>query len=376
MAGLYIHIPFCKQACHYCDFHFSTLLSNKENLIKALIKEIEIQKYYLKGEVIKTIYFGGGTPSILSQDEINSILNSIQTNFSIEADAEITLEANPDDLSKGSLLNYKAAGINRLSIGIQSFDDRVLRFLNRAHDSSKAIESVELAREVGFSNISIDLIYSIPDQSLEDWLRNIRYALSLSPEHISAYSLTIEEKTVFGNWAKKGKLFAMAEDPSATQFEVLMETLADNGFEQYEISNFCKHGFVSKHNSSYWNQENYLGVGPSAHSFNGSLRQFNVRNNSFYVKSIEKGEIPGEVEILTRENKINETILICIRTSQGLELQQLKTQYGYDIPVLFKMKIDQMIGQELITVVNNRLMLTKKGKLVADKVAYDLFIED
>jgi oxygen-independent coproporphyrinogen-3 oxidase len=376
MAGLYIHIPFCKQACHYCDFHFSTLLSNKENLIKALIKEIEIQKYYLKGEVIKTIYFGGGTPSILSQDEINSILNSIQTNFSIEADAEITLEANPDDLSKGSLLNYKAAGINRLSIGIQSFDDRVLRFLNRAHNSSKAMESVELAREVGFSNISIDLIYSIPDQSLEDWLRNIRYALSLSPEHISAYSLTIEEKTVFGNWAKKGKLFAMAEDPSATQFEVLMETLADNGFEQYEISNFCKPGFVSKHNSSYWNQENYLGVGPSAHSFNGSLRQFNVRNNSFYVKSIEKGEIPAEVEILTRENKINETILICIRTSQGLELQQLKTQYGYDIPVLFKMKIAQMIGQELITVVNSRLMLTKKGKLVADKVAYDLFIED
>jgi oxygen-independent coproporphyrinogen III oxidase len=376
MAGLYIHIPFCKQACHYCDFHFSTLLSNKENLIKALIKEIEIQKYYLKGEVIKTIYFGGGTPSILSQDEINSILNSIQTNFSIEADAEITLEANPDDLSKGSLLNYKAAGINRLSIGIQSFDDRVLRFLNRAHNSSKAMESVELAREVGFSNISIDLIYSIPDQSLEDWLRNIRYALSLSPEHISAYSLTIEEKTVFGNWAKKGKLFAMAEDPSATQFEVLMETLADNGFGQYEISNFCKPGFVSKHNSSYWNQENYLGVGPSAHSFNGSLRQFNVRNNSFYVKSIEKGEIPAEVEILTRENKINETILICIRTSQGLELKQLKTQYGYDIPVLFKMKIAQMIGQELITVVNNRLMLTKKGKLVADKVAYELFIED
>jgi oxygen-independent coproporphyrinogen-3 oxidase len=376
MAGLYIHIPFCKQACHYCDFHFSTQLSNKGSLIKALIKEIEIQKYYLKGEVIKTIYFGGGTPSILSQDEINSILNSIQTNFAIDANAEITLEANPDDLSKGSLLNYKAAGINRLSIGIQSFDDRVLRFLNRAHNCSKATESVELAREVGFSNISIDLIYSIPGQSLEDWLRNIRYALSLSPEHISAYSLTIEEKTVFGNWAKKGKLIAMAEDPSATQFEVLMETLADNGFEQYEISNFCKPGFVSKHNSSYWNQENYLGVGPSAHSFNGSLRQFNVRNNSFYVKSIEKGEIPAEVEILTRENKINETILICIRTSQGLELQQLKTQYGYDIPVLFKMKIAQMVAQELITVVNNRLMLTKKGKLVADKVAYDLFIED
>jgi oxygen-independent coproporphyrinogen-3 oxidase len=376
MAGLYIHIPFCKQACHYCDFHFSTQLSNKGNLIKALIKEIEIQKYYLKGEAIKTIYFGGGTPSILSEIEINSLLNSVWKNFAIDADAEVTLEANPDDLSMGSLLNYKAAGINRLSIGIQSFDDGVLRFLNRAHNCIKATESVELAREVGFSNISIDLIYSIPGQSLEDWLRNIRYALSLSPEHISAYSLTIEEKTVFGNWAKKGKLIAMAEDPSATQFEVLMETLADNGFEQYEISNFCKPGFVSKHNSSYWNQESYLGVGPSAHSFNGSLRQSNVRNNSFYIKSIESGIIPAEVEILTRENKINETILISIRTSQGLELQQLKTRYDYDVSALFKIKIDQMIGQELITVMNNRLILTKKGKLVADKIAYDLFVED
>lgn len=376
MAGLYIHIPFCKQACHYCDFHFSTQLSNKGNLIKALIKEIEIQKYYLKEEVIKTIYFGGGTPSILSEIEINSLLNSVRKNFAIDADAEVTLEANPDDLSKESLLNFKTAGINRLSIGIQSFDDGVLRFLNRAHNCTKATESVELAREVGFGNISIDLIYSIPGQSLEDWLRNIRYALSLSPEHISAYSLTIEDKTVFGNWAKKGKLIAMDEDPSATQFEVLMETLDANGFEQYEISNFCKPGFVSRHNSSYWNQESYLGVGPSAHSFNGSLRQSNVRNNSFYIKSIESGIIPSEVEILTRENKINETILISIRTSQGLELQQLKTRYDYDVPGLFKIKIDQMVGQELITVMDNRLILTKKGKLVADKIAYDLFVED
>ena len=376
MAGLYIHIPFCKQACHYCDFHFSTQLSNKGNLIKALIKEIQIQKYYLKGEVIKTIYFGGGTPSILSEIEINSLLNSVRKNLAIDADAEVTLEANPDDLSKESLLNFKTAGINRLSIGIQSFDDGVLRFLNRAHNYTKATESVELAREIGFGNISIDLIYSIPGQSLEDWLRNIRYALSLSPEHISAYSLTIEDKTVFGNWTKKGKLIAMDEDPSATQFEVLMETLDANGFEQYEISNFCKPGFVSRHNSSYWNQESYLGIGPSAHSFNGSLRQSNVRNNSFYIKSIESGIIPAEVEILTRENKINETILISIRTSQGLELQQLKTRYDYDISALFKIKIDQMVGQELITVMNNRLILTKKGKLVADKIAYDLFVED
>ncbi len=376
MAGLYLHIPFCKQACHYCDFHFSTQLSNKGSLIKALVKEIEIQKYYLKGEVINTIYFGGGTPSILSEIEINSLLNSVRKNFAIDADAEVTLEANPDDLSKESLLNFKAAGINRLSIGIQSFDDEVLRFLNRAHNCTKATESIELARAVGFSSISIDLIYSIPGQSLADWLRNLRYALSLSPEHISAYSLTIEEKTVFGNWAKKGKLIAMAEDPSATQFEVLMETLAANGFEQYEISNFCKPGFVSKHNSSYWNQESYLGVGPSAHSFNGSVRQSNVRNNSFYIKSIERGVIPAEIEILTRENKINEAILISIRTSMGLELQQLKNRYEYDIPILFKPKIDQMVGQELITVMNNRLLLTKKGKLVADKIAYDLFVED
>jgi oxygen-independent coproporphyrinogen III oxidase len=376
MAGIYIHIPFCKKACHYCDFHFSTQLSVKEKLVKAIVREIEIQKEYLEGEEIKTIYFGGGTPSILSSIEIYSILSCIQSNFSIDANAEVTLEANPDDLSKERLFELRAIGINRLSIGIQSFDDEVLRFLNRAHSTSKAIKSIEDARHVGFTNISLDLIYSIPNQSLANWLKNIGVAVSLLPEHISAYSLTIEEKTVFGNWLKMGKLVAVEEDPSAKQFEVLMETLESHGFEQYEISNFCKPGYKSKHNSSYWDQQNYLGVGPSAHSFNGSSRQFNVRNNSVYIESIEKNKVPFEKEILTRENKINEYIMTNIRTSKGIAGEYLKNNFRFDFGDVFKNKIESLQNQKLITELDGQHILTKKGKLVADQIALDLFLGD
>ncbi len=375
MAGIYIHIPFCKQACHYCDFHFSTQLSFKEKLIGAIIEEIRLQEKYLLGDKIKTIYFGGGTPSILSSIEIKAILDSVQRNFEVTSDAEITLEANPDDLSLENLMTLKALGINRLSIGIQSFNDTVLSFLNRAHNQKNAIESVENARKVGFENISIDLIYSIPHQSISEWKKNISTALSILPEHISAYSLTIEDRTAFGNWQKKGKLIAMDDDSSAQQFEVLMDILEANGYHQYEISNFCRPGYFSRHNSSYWSHERYLGIGPSAHSYNGESRQFNVRNNSHYIKSIENGLVPYEQETLSRENRINEYILTSIRTSQGLDLDYLKNKFGFELIYKEEHKVELLKRCGKIEISNNRIFLTKQGKLVADKIASDFFVD-
>ncbi len=376
MAGIYIHIPFCKQACYYCDFHFSTQLISKEKLINALAKEAELQRNYLGEQQIKTIYFGGGTPSILLINEIQELLNVVYSNFEVSLHAEVTLEVNPDDLSIEKLHAYNRIGINRLSIGIQSFDNNVLRFLNRAHDCSKAVQSIEDARQAGFDNISIDLIYSIPGQSLQDWNKNIELAMELSPEHISAYALTIEEKTVFGLMQKKGQLKSIDDEPSALQFELLMDTLEKNGFEHYEISNFCKPGFFSKHNSSYWNQETYLGLGPSAHSFNGNSRQFNVKNNSLYVKSIENNSVPYELESLTLANKINEYILTSIRTGKGCDLSKLLNDLHFNLKAVYNNNLTLLSEKGLLTVENDHLILSKKGKLVADKIAMDFFVED
>ena len=283
MAGIYIHIPFCKQACHYCDFHFSTNTSKQAQLLQAIGNELLIQKNYLGEEKINTLYFGGGTPSILSTDEVNNIFDIISGNFDVAPSAEITLEANPDDLVSEKLIAFKKIGINRLSIGIQSFDDAVLRFLNRAHDSRMATSSFQEARDVGFENISIDLMYALPGQDLTDWKKNIDRALALGPNHISAYSLTIEAKTVFGKWAADKKIKVRSDDASAQELLLLIEELERDGFEHYEVSNFSKPGYISKHNSSYWKGEKYLGVGPSAHSYNGTSRQFNISNNHLYI---------------------------------------------------------------------------------------------
>jgi len=373
MAGLYVHIPFCRQACHYCDFHFSTDTGPRLDLINALTHELALQKDYL-GEEINTIYLGGGTPSILNRGELDTLFSVIRTHFVLAPHAEITLEANPDDLTKEKLEEIRASGINRLSIGIQSFDDNLLKYLNRVHDANGARRCLKYVREAGFNNISIDLIYAIPGQSQKIWEETLQEALSFLPEHISSYGLTIEERTVFGNWSKRGKLHPMDEENSAQQFEILTDMLLQAGYGHYEISNFCKPGFHSRHNSNYWKQSRYLGIGPSAHSYNGDSRQFNIRNNASYVRSINKGIVPFEREVLTRENKINEYILTTLRTEWGCNLSFLKQHLDDDLLHRCGDNLSLLQQNGLIMIGNGILQLSRKGKLLADKIAEDLMV--
>jgi oxygen-independent coproporphyrinogen III oxidase len=374
MAGLYFHIPFCKQACHYCDFHFSTNQTLKQELVNQLAEELSLQKDYLEGEPIETIYLGGGTPSLLTAQELELLFTAIQKNYQVATDIEVTLEANPDDLNSQKLNELKAAGVNRLSIGIQSFDENVLTFINRAHTATEALGCVDAAHKAGINNISIDLIYSIPGQDDNMLQKNLATALALRPNHISAYSLTVEEKTVFGRWASKGKLLAMEEDQSAQQFELVMDLLTQNGYQHYEISNYCLPGFQSKHNTSYWKGKKYLGLGPSAHSYNGGTRQFNISNNHLYIKSIQKGIVPFEREELTNENKINEYLITSLRTEWGCNLNYLIEQFGYDLATHNKPYLNQLVANSLINLSDNTITLTRAGKLLADRIASDLFV--
>lgn len=344
-------------------------------MVDALCAEITLQKNYLDGEPIETIYFGGGTPSLLVENQINALLESIQKNFSV-ATGEITLEANPDDLSESTLRALKASGINRLSIGIQSFDDNILNFLHRAHTSEDAVACVARAREAGFTNLSIDLIYAIPGQDDELWKKNIEKAIALHPEHISAYALTIEEKTVFGNWRKKGKLTPQHDDVAAGQMELLIDRLSQAGYEQYEISNFSKPDYHARHNSSYWQQKKYLGIGPSAHSYNGYSRQYNLPNNPLYIQSIAKGIIPFQVEILTDANKVNEYLLTSLRTKWGCDLDYLANTLSYDLLHSQKENIEMLLHKGLLEKRGNLLLLTHRGKMLADQITGDLFVEE
>jgi oxygen-independent coproporphyrinogen-3 oxidase len=375
MAGIYIHIPFCRQACHYCDFHFSTNLDNRAAMTAAIATELALQRNYLSGQVINTIYFGGGTPSLLSTEELRMIQSVIVENFEVMANAEVTLEANPDDLTFQKLLDLRQAGFNRLSIGVQSFDNEVLQYLNRAHSADEAVKSINASRQAGFRNISLDLIYAIPGQHPDIWKQNIKQALLLSPEHISSYSLTIEKKTAFGNWYEKGKLIPVEDDAAAAQLELLVEELDQAGYEQYEVSNFSKPGFQSQHNSSYWRQQKYLGVGPGAHSYNGDSRQFNVKNNSLYIQSLLVGKIHFEHEILSHADRVNEYLLTTLRTSWGADLKFLSNDLRCDIVKLSSAYIESLIKNELATIENNFLKLTRRGKLLADKISSDLFLE-
>jgi len=373
MAGIYIHIPFCKQACYYCDFHFSTNQSLKEELIGAISRELDLQKDYLQGKRIETIYFGGGTPSLLSKLELDFILNSIHKHYSVISFPEITLEANPDDLNTEKIITLKEAGVNRVSLGIQSFDNDILKFLNRAHSGADALTCVSQLREHEINNLSIDLIHSIPGQDDRLLSQNLDKAIRLAPQHISVYSLTIEEKTVFGKWASRGQLKAMEEIQAAGQFELVMDTLIASGYQHYEISNFCLPGFASQHNSSYWQQKKYLGVGPSAHSFDGISRQFNVSNNHLYMKALHEGKVPFEIEILTRENKINEYIFTSFRTDRGCNLSYLKSTFDYDLLKVNTAYIQSLLNDGYLTSTDEVLLLTRQGKLLADKIASDLF---
>lgn len=373
MAGLYIHIPFCKQACHYCDFHFSTDSSQWREMVHALGKEIELQEEFPVSP-LKTIYFGGGTPSLLPVESINSLLEKIRSNFSVAADTEITLEANPDDLTLQKAESLIKIGVNRLSIGIQSFDDAILKYLNRAHDGANAIRCLADARQAGFGNISLDLIYAIPGLLPERWKEALLQALGFKPEHISTYSLTIEDKTVFGNKKKKGTLRPISEEDEASQFETLVEILESSGYEHYEVSNFCRPGYSSRHNSSYWSQKPYLGIGPSAHSYNGTSRYVNIKNNSRYVQSIAQGIVPCEEEILTPENKINEYILTTLRTQRGCDLHYLLQELHDDLVTRCGLTIPEFLESGLISIDNHILIVTKKGKLLTDKITEQFMV--
>ena len=374
MAAIYLHIPFCKQACYYCDFHFSTNTAIRNELIRAMGEEISLQQKYLEGETINSIYFGGGTPSMLTADEVALLVERIRDHQPVSMEAEVTLEANPDDLTPEKLVALRDTGINRLSIGIQSFSDEILRYFNRSHTSKAATRSVIDAKAAGFSNISIDLIYAIPGLTLEQWKSDIEKAIALGPQHVSAYSLTIEEKTAFGNWLSKGRLIPVDEPTAAEQVELVVSLLARSGYVQYEISNFARPGFESRHNRSYWRGDKYLGVGPSAHSYNGISRQHNVANNHLYVRAIKQGNIPAEEEVLKREDQINEYILTTLRTSAGCDLNVLRTVYGYDVLKLHGGYLKELLKQHLVRLDEDRLHLTETGRLLADKISSDLFL--
>jgi oxygen-independent coproporphyrinogen III oxidase len=374
MAGIYLHIPFCKQACYYCDFHFSTSQQLRPAVMEALCLELQLRNRYLANEAIKTIYLGGGTPSLLTKPELEAILKTIQNNFSLLPSVEITLEANPDDLSEEKLALLHHVGINRLSIGIQTFNNDLLRALNRVHDSTTASTSFEAARRAGFTNISLDLMYALPNQTTDVWLADIERAISLQPEHISCYSLTLEPKTVFGKWSAQGKMTAIDDDLSAHYLELLIDKLEAAGYQHYEVSNFCKPGFHSQHNSSYWKGERYLGIGPSAHSYNVTSRQHNIANNAAYVRALHAGELPATVELLTREDRINEYLLTTLRTHWGCDTHFLQTTFGYDLLTSQKKYIDTLLHHGHAQLAGTVLTLTKKGRLLADKITSDLFL--
>lgn len=373
MAGLYIHIPFCAKACYYCDFHFSTNLEKRNEVVKAIGKEIMLQKDYLNQDPLHTIYFGGGTPSLLSFEEISFLMTTVRSMYDIASLKEVTLEANPEDLSQKKLEELKAAGITRLSIGLQSFHDAKLLFLNRCHTAKTGVEAFKRARQAGFTNLNIDLIYAIPDLDSWEWEENIEKAIELDSEHISAYTLTIESNTVFGRWASKGKLASVPDDVAAAQMELLADKLEKAGYEHYEVSNFCKPGKHAIHNSNYWSQQNYLGVGPSAHSYNGVSRQFNVSNNHIYLRSLQEDKIPFQREELTRNDRINEYILTSLRTIKGCDLVKLRTLYNFDLLQERSRYVENIIEGELAFIEKETLKLTGKGRLLADKIASDLF---
>ncbi len=376
MAGIYLHIPFCKQACHYCNFHFSTSLKYKNDFVSALLKEIKLQQEYLQHELIETIYFGGGTPSLLTFDDINRIISTLHQTFTIKEDVEITLEANPDDINTGKVKQWKLSEINRFSIGIQSFFDEDLQWMNRAHNSTEAINSIHAIADEGIENITIDLIYGTPTLSEANWKRNIDRATELNIPHLSCYALTVEPKTTLAKMIKEKRTEAIDQSDQARQFLLLMDWLRTAGYEHYEISNFAKSGFRSKHNSSYWQGKKYLGLGPSAHSFNGNSRQWNVANNMQYIQSLQKNELNFEKEALSPIQKLNEYIMTSLRTVEGCDLHYVKEEFGENRSRILQGSANDWSKKSLLIIQDSKMILTDEGKLFADGIAADLFFED
>jgi oxygen-independent coproporphyrinogen-3 oxidase len=373
MAGIYIHIPFCKQKCSYCDFHFSTTFqSYRERMIECMVKELQTRKESLQNEPIQTIYFGGGTPSLLNENELVALLKTIYTHFTVVDFPEITLEANPDDIHKEQAEMWVRSGINRLSIGLQSFNPSVMKWMNRAHTVEQSKECIPIAQQAGIKNISIDLIYGLPDLTLSEWENEIDTALQLGIQHISAYCLTIEEKTALASWVKSKKINKPSNENQALQFELLQNKLKQAGFDHYEISNFGLPDFYSKHNSSYWKGELYLGIGPSAHSFDGKYRSWNIANNTLYMKGIESNQPDYDFELLTPENRFNELLLVGLRTRWGVDIHQL----SQILPLSddFQSTLSEFISKGWVSQNETHIYLTDVGKSWADKIAEDLFV--
>ena len=374
MSGIYIHIPFCRQKCYYCDFYKTVNTSITGKFISVLKKEILQRKSYLDNKPIETIYFGGGTPSVLNENELNEILSFIFEEFKVTTDVEITFEANPDDLTIPYLKSIYKAGINRLSIGIQSFKNEYLEKMNRRHNAIQAVESVENAIKIGINNISVDLIYGLPKLKNEDWNASLNQVFQLPVHHLSAYHLTYHKGTVFYNWLKKGTLKELEETDSITQFNMLVETAQKNGFQQYEISNFAKNEMYSKHNISYWMGKNYLGLGPSAHSFNGVSRRWNVSNIESYMKEIENNHSYFEEEILNENEKYNEYILTRIRTIWGVSIDFIRNNFGEEKAAHFQKNIKKYKSSNLVIQKNGIFTLSKKGLFISDEIMANLMI--
>ncbi|UUV21884.1 radical SAM family heme chaperone HemW [Paenimyroides aestuarii] len=371
MAGIYIHIPFCKQACHYCDFHFSTSMKKKEEMIAALHRELFLRRNEIT-EPVETIYFGGGTPSVLSNNEINLLVDAIYQLFDVVQKPEITLEANPDDLTADRIKELALSKINRLSIGIQSFFDEDLKMMNRAHNADEAWNSLQEAKKY-FDNISIDLIYGIPEMTVDRWQQNVQKALDLNIPHISSYALTVEPKTALATLIKNGKIPMPDDGVAHEHFLLLIEMLEKSGFIHYELSNFGKPDYFSKNNSAYWLGKNYLGIGPSAHSFNGENRSWNIANNSLYINAIQQDKLPSEEEVLSKNDRYNEYIMTGLRTVWGVSLEKIKSDFGqYYLDYLLKNTEIFLINEQLI-IENNILKTTLKGKFFCDGIASELF---
>jgi oxygen-independent coproporphyrinogen III oxidase len=378
LSGVYIHIPFCKQACHYCNFHFSTSLRYKNDLIESLVKEITITPYFTKkdgdfSKQINTIYFGGGTPSLLNADELELIFETLHKKFIISPAAEITLEANPDDITAKKLTQWKGIGINRLSVGIQSFNEAELRWMNRAHSAADSLRCIEEISNQGFTNFSVDLIYGSPLLSNDEWKRNAELIIEKKIPHISCYALTVEPKTPLDKMIRLHKTVPVDPEKQADQFLLLMNWMKQAGYEHYEISNYALPGMRSQHNSSYWSGEAYYGFGPSAHSFDGKSRRWNIDNNAIYTKSLQHNTIPFEEEILTPVQQLNEYIMTSLRTTEGLDLDKISNEFGNQYKEALIIKSGKYLTGSKLSTIHSSLILTTEGKLFADGIAADLF---
>lgn len=374
MAGIYIHIPFCKQACHYCDFHFSTSMKYKNELLAAIKKEILLRRDYLQEQPVGSIYLGGGTPSLLSASEVDTLIDTIHANFPVDPAVEITLEANPDDLTREKVGDLRKSLVNRFSIGVQSFYEEDLRWMNRAHNAQEAESALKRVQDAGFENITADLIYGYPLLSDEKWMHNIGQMVEFEIPHISAYSMTIEPQTALASLIAKGSQTPMNEGQSAGQFLMLVDALGRQGYEQYEISNYARDELYSRHNTNYWKGVPYLGIGPSAHSFNGLERQWNVANNYKYMEAIEKGEVPAELEVLSRADRFNEYMMTSLRTKWGVDAEYLKRNFEEEFNAEIQETLERKIASGKIKSEQGIYSLTLEGKLLADQIASDLFL--